>query len=57
VFLGLNVISWCAKKQKTVSRSSTEVEYKAMADAVTEVMWAQAILQELRIPCPVSVRL
>jgi hypothetical protein len=33
VFLRLNMISWCAKKQKTVSRSSIKVVYKAMADA------------------------
>jgi hypothetical protein len=44
VFLGPNLISWCAKKQKTVSRSSTEVEYKAMTDATTEIMWVQAVL-------------
>jgi hypothetical protein len=44
VFLGPNLISWCAKKQKTVSRSSTETEYKAMFDATVEVMWVQAIL-------------
>jgi hypothetical protein len=57
VFLGPNLISWCAKKQKTVSRSSTEAEYKAMADATVEIMWVQAVLRELRIPCPLSARL
>jgi hypothetical protein len=57
VFLGPNLISWCAKKQKTVSRSSTEAEYKSMADATAEVMWVQAVLRELSIPCPRSARL
>jgi hypothetical protein len=54
VFLSPNLISWCAKKQKTVSRSSTEVEYKAMTDVTAEVMWVQAVLNELCIPCPRS---
>jgi hypothetical protein len=57
VFLGPNLISWCAKKQKTVSRSSTEAEYKAMADATLKLMWVQAVLNELCIPCPRSARL
>jgi hypothetical protein len=57
VFVGPNLISWCAKKQKTVSRSNTKAEYKAMADATAEVMWVQAVLNELRIPCPQSARL
>jgi hypothetical protein len=50
VFLRPNLISWCAKKQKTVSHSSTEAEYKTMADATAEIMWVQIILQELRVP-------
>jgi hypothetical protein len=39
IFFGPNLIFWCAKKQKNVSRSSTEAEYKAMTDATTELMW------------------
>jgi hypothetical protein len=57
VFLVLSLISWCAKKQKMVSKSSTEAEYKAMADATTEIMWVQSILQELCVPCPRGARL
>jgi hypothetical protein len=57
VFFGPNLISWCAKKQKIVSRSSTEAEYKAMTDATTELMWILSLLHELRIPCPRSARL
>jgi hypothetical protein len=40
-----------------VSRSSMEAEYKAMVDATAEVMWVQAVLQELHIPYPLSARL
>jgi len=52
VFLGSNLISWNAKKQAMVSRSSTESEYKALANATAEVMWVQTLLQELSVPSP-----
>lgn len=52
VFLGSNLISWCSRKQATVSRSSTEVEYKALANATAEIMWVRKLLDELRIPHP-----
>lgn len=50
IYLGSNLVSWAARKQKTVSRSSTEAEYKALADTVAEVTWLEALLRELCIP-------
>ena len=37
VFLGSSPISWSSKKQSTVSRSSTEAEYRALASAAAEL--------------------
>jgi hypothetical protein len=42
IFYGSNLISWSAKKQSTVSRSSTEAEYKALVNAAAEIMWIQS---------------
>jgi hypothetical protein len=56
-FFGSNLISWCARKQATVSRSSTEAEYKAMANATANIMWIHKLLDELGIPHPKEARL
>jgi hypothetical protein len=57
VFLGPNLISWSAKKQPTVSRSSTEAEHKSMANETVDAMWVQALLKELGVSNPPSARL
>lgn len=49
MFFGGNLVSWSARKQATVSRSSTEAEYKALANATAEIIWVQNMLTELGI--------
>ncbi|XP_042939363.1 uncharacterized mitochondrial protein AtMg00810-like [Carya illinoinensis] len=49
VFFGSNCISWSAKKQHTVSRSSSEAEYRAMAHTTAELTWISFLLRDLGI--------
>ena len=49
-FFGGNPVSWSSKKQRTVARSSTEAEYRAVATAAAEAMWITNLLNELQIP-------
>nr|GEZ50522.1 hypothetical protein [Tanacetum cinerariifolium] len=49
IYLGSNLISWTARKQRTISCSSQKAEYKDLADIVVELTWLQALLNELGI--------
>jgi hypothetical protein len=49
VYLRRNLVSWSARKQATVSRLSIEAEYKSLANLTAELIWIQAVLQELGV--------
>ncbi|GJZ86543.1 ribonuclease H-like domain-containing protein [Tanacetum coccineum] len=50
VFLGDNLLSWSAKRQVTLSRSSAEAEYRGVANVVAETVWIRNLLCELHTP-------
>lgn len=52
VFLGDLLVSWSSKREPTVSCSSAEAEYRAMANAAAECIWLRQLLSELH--CPIA---
>ncbi|PKU72446.1 Retrovirus-related Pol polyprotein from transposon TNT 1-94 [Dendrobium catenatum] len=48
-FFGDTLVSWTVKKQPTVSRSSTESEYRALASATVDTIWIKRLLLDFRI--------
>ncbi|KAM1079012.1 hypothetical protein ACFX2B_013622 [Malus domestica] len=53
IFLGSSLISWSAKKQPKVARSSTEAEYRSLAHTAAELSWISKILTDIgySLPC------
>jgi len=47
VYLDDNLISWSLRKQRVVSRSSAESEYRVLADGASEIKWLNSLLIEL----------
>ncbi|WZZ27522.1 hypothetical protein YC2023_010923 [Brassica napus] len=48
-FIGGNLVTWKSKKQKVVSCSSAEAEYRAMLKLTNELVWIKGILKHLEI--------
>ena len=48
LFIGKSLVSWKSKKQPTVSCSSAEAEYRALASATRELQWLCFILHDLK---------
>ncbi|XP_050914708.1 uncharacterized mitochondrial protein AtMg00810-like [Lathyrus oleraceus] len=49
VFIGTSLVSWKSKKKSTVSRSSSEAEYRALVSLSYELQWLQYLFQDLHI--------
>jgi hypothetical protein len=50
-FIGSSLISWRSKKQQTVSRSSSEAEYRSLSFAACELQWILYLLHDLQVTC------
>jgi hypothetical protein len=49
IFLCNNLLTWASKKQPTVSRSSMEAEYRALAIGAAELAWLRMLLRDLGV--------
>ncbi|KAK3034785.1 hypothetical protein RJ639_034385 [Escallonia herrerae] len=48
-FLGTYLISQRSKKQALTARSSTETEYRALADTTQKLLWLRCLLEDMRV--------
>ncbi|KAM7488896.1 hypothetical protein LguiB_026380 [Lonicera macranthoides] len=56
-FLWGNLVTWKSKKQSVVARSSAEAEFRSMAQGVCKVLWLQRVLEELKRPISLPMKL
>ena len=47
--LGSSLISWRSKKQTFVTHSSIKVEYRALANTTSELLWLRWLLKDLGV--------
>ena len=52
VYIGSTPIAWSSRKQNSVSRSSTEAEYRSVANTASELRWVCSLLTDLGITVP-----
>ncbi|KAL3379683.1 hypothetical protein AABB24_000409 [Solanum stoloniferum] len=55
--IGQSLVSWKAKKQTTVSRSSAEAEYRNLASTVSELVWLLGMLKEVGVEVQLQVHI
>lgn len=54
IYIGSQPVSWSSKKQNGVARSSTEAEYRSVANTASELRWVCSLLTELGVLVPTT---
>jgi len=54
--IGNSLVSWKAKKQTTVSKSSAEAEYRSLASTVSELVWLLGMLKEVGVEVQLPIQ-
>ncbi|KAG7564272.1 Zinc finger CCHC-type [Arabidopsis suecica] len=57
IYLGTSLVSWKSKKQEVCSSSSTESEYRSMAQATKDLLWFSYMLNDLHIQVETKAKL
>jgi hypothetical protein len=55
--VGGNLVTWRSKKQKVVSLSSAEAEFRGIARGVVEILWIKKLLTEIGFPPNKTIKL
>ncbi|XP_071728975.1 uncharacterized mitochondrial protein AtMg00810-like [Rutidosis leptorrhynchoides] len=55
--IGGNLVAWKSKKQKVVSLSSAESEFRGIAKGVVEALWIKKLLTEIGFPPKESIQI
>ena len=50
ILVGGNLVTWRSQKQRVVSLSSAEAEYRGMTHTSSEMLWVRSLLQEHGFP-------
>nr|GEV84316.1 putative copia-type protein [Tanacetum cinerariifolium] len=55
--VGGNLVTWKSKKQKVVSLSSAEAEFRGIAKGLAEALWIKKLVSEIGFPPKESIRI
>ncbi|KAJ0440582.1 putative RNA-directed DNA polymerase [Helianthus annuus] len=55
--LGGNLVTWRSKKQKVVSLSSAESEFRGIVKGITEILWLKKLMKEIGFPLKLPTQL
>ncbi|GKD54841.1 putative ribonuclease H-like domain-containing protein, partial [Tanacetum coccineum] len=55
--IGGNLVTWKSKKQKVISLSSAEAEFRGIAKGLAEALWIRKLVSEIGFPLKESIQI